>query len=131
MRLLLALSAAMTLNVASAQELLGQEHWESGALKSTRYSEGDREHFITYYENGQVKEIGCFRNGRREGVWKQYSDTGALLAQAGFQNGQRQGTWEFRNTADQPMGRLTYAGGLLATGDQYDAIGALTAHRDY
>ena len=114
-----------------SQELISQERWPDGTLRSTRYSEGPRVHFITYHENGQVKEMGCFKNGRRDGVWKQYSDTGALLAQAGFRNGQRQGVWEFRNADDQTIGRLTYASGSLANGEAYNDVGELTAHRSY
>ncbi len=115
----------------AAQDLISQERWPNGSLRSTRYSEGPRVHFITYHENGQVKEMGCFNDGRRDGVWKQYSDTGALLAQAGFRNGQRQGVWEFRNADDQPVGRLTYAGGILAHGEAFNDAGELTAHRAY
>lgn len=122
---------AMALCTASAQELISQEHWADGTLKATRYSDGASIHFITFHENGQVKEVGCFRNGRRDGVWKQYNDTGVLLARAGFRNGERQGVWEFRNDADSPMGRLTYAAGRLARGEEHDADGALVAHRTY
>jgi antitoxin component YwqK of YwqJK toxin-antitoxin module len=113
------------------QELLDQHRWPDGTLKATRYSDGVRIHFITFHENGQVKEVGCYKQGKRDGVWKQYSDTGALLAQAGFRNGQRQGVWEFRTGDDKPMGRLTYTSGVLATGEQYDVDGALVAHRSY
>jgi len=116
---------------AQSQELIYQERWPDGSLRSTRYSEGPRIHFITYHENGQVKEMGCFNNGRRDGVWKQYSDTGALLAQAGFRSGQRQGVWEFRNAEDRTVGRLTYASGDLAKGETYNDLGELTAHRAY
>lgn len=116
---------------AHSQELISQERWPDGTLRSTRYSEGPQIHFITYHENGQVKEMGCFNNGRRDGVWKQYSDTGALLAQAGFRNGQRQGVWEFRNTDDRTTGKLFYAAGVLAQAEQYDDDGALMAQRTY
>ncbi|MBL7952705.1 MAG: hypothetical protein JNM62_13420 [Flavobacteriales bacterium] len=115
----------------AAQELISQEHWPDGTLRATRYTEGGRIHFITYHENGRVKELGSFLHGRRDGVWKQYNDTGVLLARAGFRNGERQGVWEFRNDADSPMGRLTYAAGRLSRGEQQDADGALVAHRTY
>lgn len=114
-----------------SQELISQERWPNGSLRSTRYSEGPRIHFITYHENGQVKEMGCFNNGRRDGVWKQYSDTGALLAQAGFRNGQRQGVWEFRNADDQLIGRLRYGSGQLVNGESYYGSTELIAQRDY
>ena len=131
MRTLLILFTLLFAQASFAQEILGQERWPDGTLRATRYSEGDRIHFITYHENGRVKEIGCFKGGRRDGEWKQYSDTGALLAQAGFRNGQRQGVWEFRNAQDMTTGKLTYAGGILAQAEQYDDAGALVAQRTY
>lgn len=122
---------ALALTTVSAQELLSQERWPDGSLRATRYSEGGRIHFITYHENGQVKEVGCFLKGRRDGVWKQYNDTGVLVARAGFRNGERQGVWEFRNADDRPVGRLTYVGGRLDQGDAFSGDGELTAHRVY
>ncbi|MBP7407463.1 MAG: hypothetical protein KA941_01770 [Flavobacteriales bacterium] len=131
MRLLLILFTLLLAQMSFAQEVLGQERWPDGTLRATRYSEGGRIHFITYHENGKVKEIGCFKSGRRDGVWKQFSDTGTLLAQAGFCNGQRQGVWQFRSEGDQATGRLTYTGGLLIKGEQYDDAGTLVAQRSY
>lgn len=116
---------------AQRAELLAQERWADGTLRATRYQEGDRIHFITYHENGRVKEMGCFRNGRRDGVWKQFNDTGTLLAQAGFRNGQRQGVWEFRSPGNTVVGRLVYANGLIQRGEQFDDDGAMVAMRTY
>ncbi len=94
---------------------MGQERWPDGTLRATRYSEGGRIHFITYHENGKVKEIGCFKSGRRDGVWKQFSDTGALTRTSiGFCNGQRQGVWEFRG-AGSSHGPAHYSNGSLLT----------------
>jgi antitoxin component YwqK of YwqJK toxin-antitoxin module len=131
MRLLLTFATALLFGATHGQTLLGQEHWPDGTLKATRYSEGERIHFITYHENGQVKEVGGFLHGRRDGVWKQYSDTGVLLARAGFNKGERQGTWEFRHAEDTPMGRLTYVSGRLTQSQQYGSAGELVAHRAY
>lgn len=131
MRKLLSVFLLLASTWCSAQELLDQHHWPDGTLKATRYSDGVRIHFITYHENGQVKELGCYRQGKRDGVWKQYSDTGVLLAQAGFSNGHRQGVWVFRNVEDQTIGKLMYTSGQLSTGELYDEGGALVAQRSY
>lgn len=131
MRLLFTLTTAFLLNATFGQTLLAQEHWPDGTLRSTRYSEGGRIHFITFHENGQVKEVGCFRNGRRDGTWTQYSATGVLLTRAGFRNGERQGVWEFRNDADAPVGRLMYTAGRLMRGEAYDDDGALAVRQEY
>jgi len=131
MRTLLLLVALLSLRSAVAQDLLAQERWPDGTLKATRYSEGERVHFITYHENGRVNEIGTFCQGKRDGDWKQYSDTGALLARAGFKNGERQGLWEFRNAMDKPLGRLLYRNGALVRAVAYDPGGAMLAQREY
>lgn len=131
MRTLLLSIVLVLASAAHAQELLSQERWPDGTLRATRYSEGGRIHFITYHENGRVKEMGCFHNGRRDGAWKQYSDTGALLAAAKFRDGKSQGVWEFRTSDDKPLGRLTYIDGELAQGEQFNEQGELIAQRDY
>ena len=131
MRTLLLSIVLVLASAGQAQELLSQERWPDGTLRSTRYSEGGRIHFITYHENGRVKEVGCFHNGRRDGAWKQYSDTGALLAAAKFRDGKSQGVWEFRTSEDKPLGRLTYVDGELTRGEQFNAFGELVAQRDY
>jgi len=131
MRLLLISFILLLVQAAHGQEIIAQERWPDGTLKATRYSEGAREHFITYHENGRVKEMGCFLNGRRDGVWRQYTDTGVLLTQASFSQGQRQGVWVFRNHANMVVGRLSYSNGLIQRGESFDEQGELVAMRTY
>ena len=131
MRTLLLTLALLLAAATQAQMLLGQEHWPDGTLKSTTYQAGERIHFITYHENGKVKELGSYRQGRQDGLWKQYTDTGALLTRATFRNGRRQGVWEFRTEADKPLGQLRYSNGVLTHGVQYNEQGDLIASRDY
>lgn len=131
MRTLLLSIVLLLTAYGQAQELLNQDFWPNGAIRSTRYAEGGRIHFITYHENGFVKDMGSFDNGKRDGSWKQYSDTGALTASAHFENGRRQGIWEFRTSSDKPMGRLTFQNGVLLKGHQYNDTGDLVAQRDY
>jgi antitoxin component YwqK of YwqJK toxin-antitoxin module len=131
MRFVLIALILLLAQAAQAQEILAQERWPDGTLKATRYAEGGRIHFITYHENGRVRQVGCFLNGRRDGLWREYSDTGVLLTKAGFRNGERQGVWEFRSHGDAVMGRLTYTEGRISTGEQYDEAGTLVAVRTY
>lgn len=114
-----------------AQELIGQERWPDGTLRATRYRDGGRIHFITYHENGRVRQVGCFNHGRRDGTWKEFSDSGVLLAHAGFADGRRQGVWQFRSADDSPVGTLVYASGMLVRGEEYGPDGDLIAQRDY
>jgi antitoxin component YwqK of YwqJK toxin-antitoxin module len=113
------------------QELLEQQHWPDGTLRSTRIAHGDRIHFINFHENGLISEVGAYLNGRHDGVWKRYNDTGALILYARFENGQRHGTWEFRSEDDRPVGRLHFRNGALAEGEQFNEYGELIAYRAY
>jgi antitoxin component YwqK of YwqJK toxin-antitoxin module len=112
-----------------AQDEPVQERFGNGRLKCTRFSVEEVDRFMTYYESGRLKEIGAFRNGRRDGVWEQYAENGALLARACFRDGHRSGTWEFRDTHNKLKGRLIYNEGRLATSEQYDAARGLVASR--
>ena len=116
---------------AQGQGIIAQEFHQNGKLKSTRFNDGVAERFMTYYETGRVKEIGAFRDGRRDGVWKQFDENGAVLAKAEFVKGQRQGTWEFRDPANRLRVRLSYEQGSLSRGEQYGDGGELVAQRTY
>lgn len=131
MRTLLLTLALLLAAASQAQVLLEQEHWPDGTLKYTAYSSGEHVHFISYHENGKVKELGSYRHGKLDGLWKQYTDTGALLTRATFRNGTRQGVWEFRTACDKPLGRLRYENGILTKGEQFNELGDLVASRDY
>lgn len=116
---------------AQAQELLGQTFYGNGRLQSTRFSDGEVERFITYYPNGRIQAMGMFRDGRRDGVWKQFAESGAVLAEARFTAGHRTGVWEFRNEANALKGRLIYSEGRLTSGEQFDPQGEPIAQRTY
>jgi antitoxin component YwqK of YwqJK toxin-antitoxin module len=134
MDILRTLSAALVLTLAATvqgQSVIGQEFYPNGRLKSTRFHDGERERFMTYFETGRVKELGAFRNGHRDGVWKQFDANGAVLAKAEFINGVRQGTWEFRDPANRLKVRLQYVKGALARGEQFGDSGELIAQRTY
>lgn len=125
-------SAGATLfGAAQGQALIAQQFHPNGKVKNTRFEDGAGERFMTYYETGRVKEIGAFREGRRDGVWKQFDENGAVLAKAEFINGVRQGTWEFRDPANRLKVRLQYVKGSLARGEQYGESGELVASRVY
>lgn len=132
MKSLITLLAALSLTIAAhAQSLVGQTFHPNGRLQSTRFTDGAVERFITYYPNGRVQAMGSYRDGRRDGVWKQFDESGAVLAEARFANGKREGTWEFRDGNNALLGRLHYSEGRLNTGEQFSGQGELVAQRAY
>jgi antitoxin component YwqK of YwqJK toxin-antitoxin module len=130
MRILLLALTLCSLDLMG-QELLDQQHWSDGTLKSTRFLADGREHFITYHENGRISEVGAYRNGRCDGLWKRYAESGALILVARFSEGTRQGTWEFRTEENVPLGRLHFRNGALARSEQLGDLGQVVAQRLY
>ena len=80
----------------------------------------------TYYDNGKIKELGCYNEsqtckvgnltsynqngillssvnfnseGLKNGVWEIYDDKGTLRAQMEYQNGKRVGNWKVFNSS--------------------------------
>jgi len=50
----------------------------------------------TYYDNGQLKEVGSYdKNGKKTSEWKYYYNNGHLLEIGNFKVGKRTGYWIF------------------------------------
>ena len=41
--------------------------------------------FYSYFENGQIQNIGTYQNGDKKGIWKDYHDNGTLKSEIDFQ----------------------------------------------
>jgi antitoxin component YwqK of YwqJK toxin-antitoxin module len=47
-----------------------------------------------YWDNGQLKGRGSFKNGKKEGIWERYHKNGSLRTKELYDNDLRDGTWE-------------------------------------
>lgn len=52
-----------------------------------------------YYDNGNVQQVGCFKDGKLEGKWTSYSENGLIQTIAEYSNGEKTGKWQFFNNA--------------------------------
>ncbi len=48
-----------------------------------------------YYENGNVKQVGNFVDGKLEGKWISYTEEGNVVAVAYYKNGKKHGKWQY------------------------------------
>jgi antitoxin component YwqK of YwqJK toxin-antitoxin module len=48
-----------------------------------------------YYENGKVKQVGNFVDGKLDGKWTSYSEEGNVQAVAQFRDGKKHGKWQY------------------------------------
>ena len=57
--------------------------------------ERKKENGNCYHENGNLEEIGNFKNGELEGEWKVYRKNGKLEKIENYKNGEREGEWKY------------------------------------
>ena len=48
-----------------------------------------------YYENGNVKQVGNFADGKLEGKWISYTEEGNVQAIAQYRDGKKHGKWQY------------------------------------
>lgn len=48
-----------------------------------------------YYENGNVKQVGDFVDGKLEGKWISFSEDGNITAIAQYRDGKKHGKWRY------------------------------------
>jgi antitoxin component YwqK of YwqJK toxin-antitoxin module len=48
-----------------------------------------------YYENGNVKQVGSFVDGKLEGKWISYTEDGNIQTIALYRDGKKHGKWQY------------------------------------
>jgi antitoxin component YwqK of YwqJK toxin-antitoxin module len=48
-----------------------------------------------YYENGNIKQVGNFADGKLEGKWISYTEEGNVQAIAYYKDGKKHGKWQY------------------------------------
>lgn len=59
---------------------------------------GQEFHFISKYENGQIKELGNFNKKTKQGYWVLYSNDGNLIEKGNYIKGKKSGIWKELNS---------------------------------
>jgi antitoxin component YwqK of YwqJK toxin-antitoxin module len=97
------------------------------------YSVSSKEPTKTYYDNGQLKEIGFINEGKRIGEWIFYSKNGVKLAECCFNHlGQKHGKWLIWDDNSQLRAQMLYKNGIRkGKWEIYDEHGKLTIRRYY
>lgn len=50
--------------------------------------------FLEYYNTGELKEIGTYENGLREGNWREFYKNGKILRKGKYVKGEKVGIWK-------------------------------------
>ena len=65
----------------------------SQSEKPTLEAEGQLVKATYYYDNGNVQQVGYFKDGKLEGKWMAYDIKGSLTSIAEYSNGVKSGKW--------------------------------------
>jgi len=87
--------------VVSAQKSEPKFELESQLIKATYY-----------YDNGQVKQEGYYKDGKLHGKWVAYNENGTKQSVGEYNNGAKSGKWFFWTGA--VLNEVDYAGSRIA-----------------
>ena len=65
------------------------------ANKPTFEKDGDLVKGTYYFDNGQVRQAGTYKEGKLHGEWISYNDAGDKVAVGNYTNGAKTGKWFF------------------------------------
>lgn len=59
------------------------------------FVDGKRDgNFAEYYNTGELREVGKYKNGRRVGNWKEYYKNGKIRKKGRYNKGDKVGIWK-------------------------------------
>jgi antitoxin component YwqK of YwqJK toxin-antitoxin module len=74
--------------------------------------------FMNFFPDGSMRDSGYYRNGVREGLWKEWNEAGTILATGAYRQGRPSGDWKFYNRE----GRLLYIQLYSASGKLKETV---------
>lgn len=64
---------------------------------------------VTYFhDNGEVREIGFYKDSQMYGQWNTFSEEGQLLTEGYFMDNKKVGTWKFYDMDGQQIGAVQF-----------------------
>jgi len=69
-----------------------------------------------YYDNGVVQQQGFFKDGKLDGKWVSFDESGNKKAEAQYSNGEKVGKWMFWNQ-DNSVAIVEYSERVIKTKD--------------
>lgn len=93
--------------------------YEDGTVKSEYTKRGELVAVTNYYENGDVKETGYFKDGIPEGKWETYAKDGSKTAELSYVDGQRHGEFRVWDEFDNAYIEMRYNHGKVVSANRY------------
>ena len=107
MKKILILCALIVSGGAFAQEVEPKYEIQGNLVKATYY-----------YDNGNVKQEGFYKDGKVHGKWISYTESGKKLSIGEFKNGEKAGKWFFWN--ERALNEVDYADSRIASVSKWE-----------
>ncbi len=101
MKKIMIAAVLLSAGVLSAQEAKPKHEIQDQMVKSTYY-----------YDNGQVKQQGFYKDGKLHGTWTAYNEDGTKQSIGEYNNGEKTGKWFFWTGA--LLNEVNYADSRIA-----------------
>lgn len=109
--------------------------YESGSLNfSYELIDGQQNgKFISYYEDGTIKDKGYYKMGVKVGKWKSFSAGGSLISEVSFNNlGKKDGIWKVWNDNGELSAIMIYdSGNRIGNWKSLDKQGQIAQTENY
>jgi hypothetical protein len=99
---------------------------KTGLLNSDTTINRPHGQWNTFYENGQQKELGNYRNGFKEGEWTSWYKNGVIESKGAYHIEEQQGDWEYFYENGKMSTREKYKDNKVIAMDCYDEKGNST-----
>ncbi|WP_405200289.1 toxin-antitoxin system YwqK family antitoxin [Christiangramia sp. LLG6405-1] len=81
---------------------------------------------IFYYEDGNIKQEGTYKDGRLHGEWISYNKDGEKTAIANYENGQKDGKWFF--WTEDKLTEVDYKDSVIASVNSWKSESSLVSN---
>tara|TARA_B000000441_G_C21686542_1_gene316833 strand:+ start:509 stop:871 length:363 start_codon:yes stop_codon:yes gene_type:complete len=84
-------------------------YYQNGNVREIGYFDLDeRRHgkWTLYLENGNCSSIASFKHGLKHGEWIMYDEDGSIVCRMFYKNGEKTGTWELYKNGELAQQRI-------------------------
>lgn len=93
--------------------------YESGKVKSEYVQKSGLVAVTNYYETGEVKETGFFKDEIPEGKWETFAKDGSKTAELTYKDGKRHGEFRVWDKFANAYLEVQYANGEIVKANRY------------
>ena len=94
---------------AQGQVKFFETHYDNGQPETIWFDLGhDRLQVLRFHENGLLKELGHWDNGKMHGAWALWAPNGRKIGEAEYLHGTKDGLWRTWDTQGNPQYELWY-----------------------